>query len=57
MDNNSLKVIDKEDRILRLKAELFDLQLKVAQIRQEMQVKIDILNDLMKGDNGGTKPR
>ena len=41
------------DKATELKAELFDLQIKTAQIRQQMEIKMKELNEL-NGQN--TKP-
>jgi methyl coenzyme M reductase subunit D len=44
---------DRDNRIIQIKSEIFDLQIKYGQIRQEIEIKLKELNELNKNESIG----
>lgn len=42
-----------EDEVIKLKAEIFDLQIKLSQVRKEIEAKLIKLNELTKEKKNG----
>ena len=45
-----------KDKVIQLKAELFDLQMQLTYIQNEIRLRVAKLNELLKNDKPDSKP-